>query len=176
MRQHVHILSCFLFLAVFSLGTASCDYIRQKQDTLKDSLRETLIESLEDDYEEVEVVEEPTKPVRNNEYYQKMLEDFCKQYFNKKFAKRHYVYGSLRVNGKQDLSDNIVDVWGTLTYTGRSPFNKEYDNRDFKAMIREEAPGQFVIKFEKKTELNIPLISNSYWESIEAPFTYNPEQ
>lgn len=108
--------------------------------------------------------------LKSKQFYQEMLEDFCKANYNRRFRKRHYVYGSLRVEGLRSLSENIVEVWGTHSYKGRGNWFS-YNERDFKATIRSEGKNKYQIKFEKKSEYPI---GGSFWESTDVPFTYTP--
>lgn len=108
--------------------------------------------------------------LKSKQFYQEMLEDFCKANYNRRFRHRSYVYGSLRVEGLRSLSGNIVEVWGTHSYKGRANVFS-YDERDFKATIRSVETNKYHIKFEKKSEYPI---GGSFWESTDVPFTYNP--
>lgn len=109
-------------------------------------------------------------PLKSKQFYQEMLEDFCKANYNRRFRHRSYVYGSLRVEGLRSLSENIVEVWGTHSYKGRANVFS-YNERDFKATIHSVETNKYHIKFEKKSEYPI---GGSFWESTDVPFTYNP--
>ena len=108
--------------------------------------------------------------VKNVQFYQRLLEEFCKTYFSEMFEKRTYVYSSLHVESVDVESNGLVVVKGRLSYEGR--WGKPYPGMQFKANIREKANAQdtYFIVFEKEGEYY--LTKRRYWESSSKTFVY----
>ena len=115
--------------------------------------------------------EETSKPIKTAKFYSGLLDEFCKKYFDRKFAGTHYVAGSIHVNAN-DISEfdaNTVIVKGTHSF--KSPIIPR-NNKEFKATIRDDGNNKYHIDFQR--------YGVRFWGGTKTtgmlPFYYNPEE
>ena len=107
-------------------------------------------------------------PVKSDEFYQDLLEEFCKKYYSKKFPKRSYVEGSLHVDNVAPSDGNTFVVMGTHTFKGRLGVIT-YKNKEFKATVREDGDDLYHIRFDRRQE----LIGHEWVTTGDLPFNYD---
>ncbi len=92
--------------------------------------------------------------LKDNAYYERMLDKFCQQNYNDLFkdliGKRKYVAGSLKVDSVASISDREVKVYGKHDFEGRT--GKDHSDRLFEANIFEtkNKPNEYVVTFKKE--------------------------
>ena len=117
------------------------------------------------------IEEEPNRPVKSAKFYCGLLDEFCKKFFDRKFAGTHYVAGSIHVNAN-DISEfdaNTVIVKGIHSF--KSPIIPR-NNKEFKATIRDDGNNKYHIDFQR--------YGVRFWGGTKTtgmlPFYYNPEE
>lgn len=108
------------------------------------------------------------RPMKSDEFYQDLLEEFCKKYYSKKFPKRSYVEGSLHVDNVAPSDGNTFVVMGTHTFKGRLGVIT-YKNKEFKATVREDGDDLYHIRFDRRQE----LIGHEWVTTGDLPFNYD---
>lgn len=115
-----------------------------------------------------QIVEEPPKTVRTKKFYSCLLDEFCKKFFDRKFAGMHYVPGSIKVDNMSEFDTNTIVVRGTHSF--KSPIILR-NNKEFKAIIRDDGYNKFHIDFQRYGVRLGGLKSTGI-----LPFYYNPEE
>lgn len=112
--------------------------------------------------------------LKNKGFYERMLEKFCRQYYNELFTDfwgtREYVVGSLTIDYMRIAAQREINVFGMHDFKGRLGY--PIYHKKFKANVYEskKTPNEYIITFEKESQ---NLISGQpYFESRTKTFHY----
>ena len=106
-------------------------------------------------------------PIRTFEYFQKLLDEFCKAYFEVKGEGRIYTPSSISVREVNTVDNKTYEVNGEFSYkgkglkgpiTGNSYLRKDYHDMEFSANIIDQEDEDFLITFnwnEKTKSLSL---------------------
>ena len=124
-----------------------------------------------------DVVEAVKVPEKNEAFYEKMLDIFCRKYYSEIFADaagtRNYKPGSLKVDSIAKQDDAVL-VYGTHDFEGR--FGNDHAGRAFFASVMEnkDKPNEYVISFAKELKGLTSLIGKGASEAGIKTFYYDP--
>ena len=124
-----------------------------------------------------DVVEAVKAPEKNEAFYEKMLDIFCRKYYSEIFADaagtRNYKPGSLKVDSIAKQDDAVL-VYGTHDFEGR--FGNDHAGRAFFASVMEnkDKPNEYVISFAKELKGLTSLIGKGASEAGTKTFYYDP--
>lgn len=115
-----------------------------------------------------QIIEVSNKPIKSKRFYCGLIDDFCKKFFDRKFAGTHYIPGSIHVDIITEFDSNTVVVKGTHSF--KSPIILR-NNKEFKAIIRDDGNNQYHIDFQRYGVRFGGLKSTGL-----LPYYYNPEE
>ncbi len=119
----------------------------------------------------------PAAPVKDQAFYQQLLDVFCRQYYGELFkdvmGTRNYVAGYRRVDGIAKADEGVL-VYGKHDFEGR--FGKEHEDRTFFACVQEdkEKPNEYVVTFAKEKKSLTSLVGKTDSEARSKAFYYDP--
>lgn len=124
-----------------------------------------------------DVVEAVKAPEKNEAFYEKMLDIFCRQYYGELFkdvaGTRNYVPGSLKVDSISKTDDKVL-VFGKHDFEGR--FGNEHEGRAFFASVQEnkDKANEYVVTFAKELKGLTSLVGKDKSEAGTKTFFYDP--
>lgn len=108
---------------------------------------------------------------KSNEFYEKLLDSFLRNHFSKRWSHRSYTPNSITVVKYHSTDTHTDEIIGTFSFKGRMGI-KEYKNREFKAIVRDDGDGKYHISFSRREELLMGAKKGG-WETIPSkPFEY----
>ncbi|MBR5686591.1 MAG: hypothetical protein IKX36_01360 [Prevotella sp.] len=119
------------------------------------------------------------KPLHSQMFYQRLLEAFCCEHFNKGFAherfgiKTHdmkYTRGSLRVKNAANRNENTDIITGVISY--KYSYRRNRPDGGFKALVTDNGEGYFIVTFTREGADEKGHIKTI----MDQPFVYDSEE
>ena len=98
---------------------------------------------------------EPIRVAKSKPFYENLLNDFCKKHFHKRWHRENYKPNSIRVNNYSSFDTNTDEISGTFSFEGKT--GKDYNNREFRALVLDDGDGNYHITLFRKKELFLGL-------------------
>lgn len=106
--------------------------------------------------------------IKSKKFYYELLNEFCKNYYSRKFKGTSYIYGSIIVERISKEDENTVEVKGAHSFKNRI---KSFEQRDFIATIRDRGDNRYNILFRRRS-----VVSGQWKDTGNIMFTYNSEE